>query len=191
VTEKQLALTGMKMTPEFLAMLAGDRVIPVRLAAASTLAFGNSVMRFLYRFSTFSHGRIQSVGFTDHKTLRPLIKGAHGSMSITEAGGDFTMPATLPLDHLESANYAGGTKANVRFSDGLGGIMDLTDIGLDTKPLNLGSIKQSWGSAIEIETKSGEQFYIDSSIIRAYLDPDFAKQLAQTIARLTEQESTK
>ena len=90
-------------------------------------------------------------------------------------------------DHVISANYTGDNLVSLRFSDGFTAVVDLARLGLDLQSLRLYTIcASSWGSSIEVEDVEGETVHIDSAVLRAYSDPNFAAHLERSIAAVTQ-----
>ena len=76
---------------------------------------------------------------------------------------------------------------SVRFADGYTGTVDPGQVELDVSHLKLTSLRaSSWGSAAEVEDVSGETIHIDSSVLRACVDPVYATHLQQMIDQLEE-----
>jgi hypothetical protein len=74
----------------------------------------------------------------------------------------------------------------LQFSDGLTATVDLSRVGVNTSGLRLGSARaSSWGSALEVEDARGNTVHIDSAVLRAYCDPQYAAALRQAIADAT------
>jgi hypothetical protein len=88
-------------------------------------------------------------------------------------------------DYLLSVHMTGGSHIALRFLDGKVGELDLADLGLDTSKLRIGTIKaSSWGGAAEVEDRNWHTIHIDSSVLRAHIDPQYAALLKEAIADL-------
>jgi hypothetical protein len=88
----------------------------------------------------------------------------------------------MSQDYLVEAHRVSGALIALRFEDGHTGTINLTDLGIDPSSLRLDTVRaSSWGSALEVEDLSGETVHIDSAVLRAYSDPQYARQLEQDI----------
>jgi hypothetical protein len=108
--------------------------------------------------------------------------------SSATVNGARPMPTDFSPDHLALATYVGGTKIALRFSDGFITTIDLKspDIPLDIPiaKLKLETARASWGSAVEIRKAGGGAVHIDSAVLRASRDPEYAEELKREIASL-------
>jgi hypothetical protein len=96
---------------------------------------------------------------------------------------DKTMAAKVEVDQLISARHAEGSCILVRFADGLSGTINVCDLGLDPAELRMAAVRLSVsGTAAEFEDVSGSIVAIDSSILRAQIDPEYARQLEKAAA---------
>jgi hypothetical protein len=86
-------------------------------------------------------------------------------------------------DQLTAASHASVTAVFLQFTDGHKATIDLVDLGIDVSNLRLPTVRaSSWGSAVEVEDATGKTVHIDSALLRAYSDPQYAKQLGEAIA---------
>ena len=104
------------------------------------------------------------------------------------ASGLSSNDPTIPnpaKDHLLAVHQIGGTEVILRFLDGFCGHIDLRDLGLNIASLRIGTIRaSSWGGAAEIEDSNWHTIHIDSSVLRAKTDSQYAAILKQAIADL-------
>jgi len=88
-------------------------------------------------------------------------------------------------DHLEEARFVSRRRISLRFGDGKTGTVNLSQHGIDITQLDLETCRASeWGSSAEIETIDGETYDIDSSVLRAWIDPAYAAELEKSINEL-------
>jgi len=110
------------------------------------------------------------------------------TLTISKSGLSSNDP-TIPnpaKDHLLSVYQAGNSRVYVRFLDGFVGEIDLSELGLDTSRLRIGTIRaSSWGGAAEVEDLAWHTVNIDSSVLRAQVDPQYAALLNEAIAELS------
>ncbi len=92
------------------------------------------------------------------------------------------VPEEVTPDQLSVACFIGGSKISLRFADNFICTLDLAQLGIDASKLKLETAHASWGSAIEVEDVGGKAIHIDSAVLRAYCDPQFAAELKESIA---------
>ena len=94
--------------------------------------------------------------------------------------------ANLRPDTLAEVRYlATGDHLWVQFGDGLTGILDWSDLGIEALRPNLvaeSATASSMGSSIELLDSTGETFDIDASVARAVLDERHRRFLARAAA---------
>jgi hypothetical protein len=109
------------------------------------------------------------------------------SVEISKSGLSSNDP-TIPhpaKDHLLAVYYRGDDCIRLRFADGVVKEMSLADIGLDVSRLRLSTVRMaSWGGAAEIEDQNHHTIHIDSSVLRAHVDPQYAAILKEAITEL-------
>lgn len=123
----------------------------------------------------------RSMEFSD-TAFRNLIRVESVS---TAFGGTTLAKKIFPPEHLALATHIGGGKVALRFSDGRINTIDLSLLGIDTAKLRMSTAKASWGNAVEIQSMKGNAIYIDSSVLRAFCDPNYAAELRQAVLGLT------
>jgi hypothetical protein len=100
------------------------------------------------------------------------------------ASNDPTVPHPAK-DHLLAVHQVGDGQVALRFLDGFVGSLKVADLGLDTSRLRLGTIRAAQsGESAEVEDQSWHTISIDSSVLRAYVDPQYAAILKEAIAEL-------
>lgn len=135
-----------------------------------------------------SHPRLWQGSFQTLQLEYPLqrlfsVDIQAGSFTTTPAPSGASPVATnLPPEHLASVRHLGGAVLSLRFSDGYTGRVDLSRLGMDVTMLRLDTARVSWGSAVEVDDTRGETVHIDSAVLRAYCDPQYAAQLEAAIA---------
>jgi hypothetical protein len=78
-------------------------------------------------------------------------------------------------DFLAMARHEHGDVIWLHFADGLEGTVNFSDIGLDTSRLNVATVRAaSDGTSAELDGQGNETFQIDSSVLRALVDSDYA-----------------
>lgn len=88
-------------------------------------------------------------------------------------------------DHLLSARLTKSKTVRLRFLDGLVGEVGFDALGLDTRKLRVHTVRaSSWGGSAQVRDTSGHVVHIDSSVLRALIDPDYAVMLRRAIADL-------
>ena len=104
--------------------------------------------------------------------------------------GDSIIPAApvaTPSPSKERIVHAHNSAQGVvlRFSDGFEATVDISLTGLNVRLLNLSTIREStWGGAVELEDRDGHTVHIDSSVLRAIVDPEFATVLTAAVGSL-------
>lgn len=103
------------------------------------------------------------------------------------ANGASPMPAKKNA-HPEcviEARYVRTSQLFLRFADGFEGTWPFSQLCLDMSDMKLTSIKASAsGDSIDVKSKSGDDVELDSSSLRALIDPEYAARLEKTIASL-------
>jgi hypothetical protein len=85
-------------------------------------------------------------------------------------------------EFLASARHERGDTIRLRFGDGREGVVNLADLGLDTCGLHVATVRAaSAGTCAELDGQHGETFHIDSSVLRALVDSDYANVLTNPI----------
>lgn len=110
---------------------------------------------------------------------------AESASELTSISGGYFVIGNHSKDHLTHAKYAGNGKVALQFADGLFAGVDLAELDIDTSMIKPESMRASWGSAVEIDTTDGDTFHIDSAVLRAYCDPEYAEELEKSIQELT------
>ena len=83
-------------------------------------------------------------------------------------------------DCLSIAEHQSPDKVKLVFGDGYCGEWPLTQLEIDTKGLDLGTIRASKsGMALELKTTSGKKVVIDASTIRILVDPQCAAEFGE------------
>jgi hypothetical protein len=91
---------------------------------------------------------------------------------------------TGPKGHLISARYEPRSKIRLTFSDGLSGLWSFGQLELDMTNMKLSTIRVgASGTCIEVTSKWGECVDIDSSSLRAMIDPAFDAKLEAAFLR--------
>ena len=87
------------------------------------------------------------------------------------------------LAKLVYARHFSGTRISIRFADNWTATADLAETGLNFDGFDFATVKLSeWGDAVEILDSSGEVVDIDSAVLRAIVDPPFAKEIERLCA---------
>lgn len=108
------------------------------------------------------------------------------SAAIIELAGDDAIPSPSKEQLVGASLTAEGLVA-LRFSDGYEGVADLTKTGLRIDRLDLASLRpSSWGGSAEVDDQRGHTVHIDSSVLRAIIDPAYAAVLRSAIAALAD-----
>jgi hypothetical protein len=162
-----VSLTGSTASyPDVLPSLIHAKPTPLREEVRGTGKSKAELLQIKYR----RPGRIINILLTS--------MSSHQRWEITPVG------EKLPLEHLKVACHIGGRKVSLVFSDGFFSTVDLARVGIDTANLKLETARASWGSAVEIEDRKGKAIHIDSAVLRAQCDPQYAAELAKAIADL-------
>jgi len=117
------------------------------------------------------------------KLLKTLKDMSTGAMS---GGGQLVSPPqNVAPDRLIAARSMPDGSILVRFADQRTGRVDLTQLGISTDSLKPETVRaSSWGSAVEVTDNSGHTIHIDSAVLRAHIDPDYATWLQRAISEL-------
>lgn len=131
------------------------------------------------RFGSAAKMSTEPVLFSGHW---PVLRIAFDKSGISS--NDPTVP-NAARDHLLAVHQLGDACVALRFLDGFVGHLDLADLGLDLSQLRIGTIRASeWGGAAEVQDRSWHTVHIDSSVLRAHVDPQYAAVLKEAIANL-------
>jgi hypothetical protein len=89
-------------------------------------------------------------------------------------------------DSLGSVCYVPPFSLAVTFADARTANIDVHSLGLDPADLDLGTVRANdTGTAIEVLAHDGESVFVDASVVRAEIDPEYAAHLEQAIAHLS------
>jgi hypothetical protein len=106
-------------------------------------------------------------------------------IATSNSEGPSMLTEELPPEHLSGAQHAENGRVSLRFADGYRGTVDLAELGMDPAALRLESVRaSSWGSAVEVEDRQGKTIHIDSAVLRARCDRQYAMKLREAIAAL-------
>jgi hypothetical protein len=107
------------------------------------------------------------------------IASSHATVSV------MVFPLHAKPDQLKSASHEKNGEIALTFADGHSGRVNLSDLGIDWRRLRMNTIRASlWGSAAEVKDANGKTFDIDSSVLRAWIDPDYAADLEDKLKSL-------
>jgi hypothetical protein len=71
------------------------------------------------------------------------------------------------------------------FADNFSGRWPVAELEIDPTHLKLSSVRVApSGTAIEVQSKSGEQLFIDSAVLRALVDPKYAEETEKAFLAL-------
>jgi hypothetical protein len=126
-------------------------------------------------------------GVVDRRQISSGRIGIESGLLLVEYGyimelGAKPLKRILPPEHLASVEHVYDSKVYLTFSDGYSATIDLAELGIDLTALRWRSLEPSWGSAVEIKTASGKAIHIDSAVLRAYCDTQYAADLEQAVA---------
>jgi hypothetical protein len=94
-------------------------------------------------------------------------------------------PVDRSPERLIAASWKGNGKIFVQFADNCRGFVDLAQLGIEVAGLRTGTIRaSSWGNAAEVTDNTGHVVHIDSSVLRAHIDSDYAAKLERDISSL-------
>src|SRR4051812_43024601 len=131
----------------------------------------------------FTIGKMKMTHQTVRYYLRKKIHAVAPATPEIQKGKILNVKMFQPSpDRLALARHAGGGKVYLRFSDGHTGTVDLGQLGIDVAALKMDSARESWGSAVEIDKLDGDTYHVDSAVLRARCDPQYAEQLKREIA---------
>jgi hypothetical protein len=83
------------------------------------------------------------------------------------------------------ARYVRTSQLFLRFADGLEGTWPFRQLGLDMSNMKLTSIKASTsGNCIRVKSKGGDDVELDTSSLRALIDPESAASIEAKIASI-------
>jgi len=103
------------------------------------------------------------------------------SVKASNGGGDNPV-ADRDRERLIGASPLPDGRIRVRFADQFEGIVNLADLELDLALLKMETVRaSSWGSAAEVDDLNMRPVHIDSSVLRAHIDPNFAADLQKAI----------
>jgi hypothetical protein len=95
-----------------------------------------------------------------------------------------TSKPAVRKDQLVSAEYEPRSKVRLAFADGLSGVWSFAQLELDMTNMKLATIKAgASGTSIEVKSKWGENVEIDSSSLRAMIDPAYDAELEAAFLR--------
>ena len=106
------------------------------------------------------------------------------SQTMTPAG---PMPLLAQRDKIDNVVvWEDGSSVTIRFADGFTRTFPATALGVSLANLDIKTARRATGgSALEVQDRRHrESVHIDSSVLRAQVDPVFASHLAETIAKL-------
>lgn len=94
-------------------------------------------------------------------------------------------PPIVAPDHVSEARYVPDNRLFVRFADGHYGTWSFETLDLDMSHLKRETIKAATdGTAIEVKSKRGETVLLDTSAIRAQVDPIYAAEMNEILDAL-------
>jgi len=92
---------------------------------------------------------------------------------------------TARPERVLEARYVRTSQLFLRFADGLEGTWSFRQLGLDMSNMKLTSIKASAsGKSIEVSSKWGDRVQLDTSSLRALIDPDYAAAIEKRLDAL-------
>jgi hypothetical protein len=117
------------------------------------------------------------------EVVKPGESGGAGFRDRADPVGE-PVPNGVPVEALTLVRQAGGEAVFVQFADGCSGTVELSELGLDAADLAPGAVRAApSGRAAEFEDRDGHVTRIDSSVVRAQIDADYARRVEQSLSR--------